>query len=117
MNNQELQNYMKQHKSTLKILFKAKTNQQKKNILLNLSLIEVNVIFHILFYITQGVIPIKKHNYQILEKSKKLALLYRFFENDLILEKNLALPLKEKIGLLLKFVPVYETLFHPIFKR
>lgn len=108
---------MQKNKSLLEALFKATTIKEKKSILTDCSLEQVDLIFYILFSITQGEIPIKKNNYEILKKSKKLSFLYRLFENKSKFEKNLTLSLKEKRLILLKLARVYHCLLYPIFHR
>ncbi len=66
MHHQELRELMLTSKPFLKKLFVTKQFKTTKNILLESSNEELNVLINILFHITQGDIPIKKINYKAL---------------------------------------------------
>lgn len=115
MNHLELRQLLIQNKSFLKAIYEAESIKQKKSLLLNSSIDEVNILLHILFSITQGNIPIKRENFELLKKSKKLIFLHKQFENNAKFNKIMSATLKEKISLLMKFISVYSTLLFPLF--
>lgn len=116
MKHLELRNLMLQNKPFLRALFESQQAKNTKKLLLESSEEQANLLIRILFFITQGEIPIKKQNFEILEESKKLLLLHKHFQTELKLNKLLTSTLQKKIIILFKFVSVFHNLLYPLFK-
>lgn len=116
MNHSELRLLMLHNKSFLKALFESKSVKAEKSVLIKSTIDEINVLLHVLFSITQGEIPIKKRDFQILKKSKRISILHNTFENKLKFDNIMSLNLKEKMKLLYKFTSIYSTLLCPLFQ-
>lgn len=116
MNRNDLKLLMVQKKEFLKNLFLTKSTKALKSILLSAHLEDLDLLLNILFFITQGDIPIKKVNFQILQKTKKISILHKYFQSEKHFKKILISPLKEKTMILIKFLPVMSNLLYPLFK-
>lgn len=115
MHHSELRNLLLQNKQFLKDLYESEVKSNTKHLLLHSSNEQLNILLNILYYITQGEIPIKKHNYKALQESKKLNLLHKHFDSNLKLNAVLNYPLKEKTKLLLRFLSILKILLYPLF--
>ncbi len=117
MNHLELRQSILQNKHFLKAIFESQSNKTTKTLLLNSNKEEIDTLLQILFSITQGDIPIKRKNFEILKKSNRLFYLHNQFENIIKFNKILSLDLKTKMGLLFKLKSIFSILLHPLFHK
>lgn len=115
MNENELRLLMIENKAFLKKIFLTKNLKTLKSLILSSSVNEIDLLLNILFCITDGRIPIKKVNFEILKKKKKIIILHKNFQSPEKFRKLLSSQLKEKITILIKFLPVYSNLLYSLF--
>lgn len=106
---------MIQNRTFLKTLFESQSAKKSNAILINASIEEVNILLQILYSITQGDIPIKRKNYELLKKSKKLVYLHRQFESISKLNDIISKDLKAKLIILLKCTSILSILLQSLF--
>jgi len=85
------------------------------NIIVNANDIELNTLIKVLHLICNGKIHLRKQDYKILQKSKRLNFLKNFVEAKGSYVKLLKSTREEKIQVLRKFCALYNSLFYLIF--
>lgn len=76
---------------------------------------EVNILIKILHLISNGNISLKKENFAVLKKSKRLNVIKNNFESKVDFLNCLKLPLQEKINLVKKLSALYNALLFTMF--
>ncbi len=117
MNKDNLKKLMLKNKTFLRQLYSSASIKTKKAILLRSNLEQVDTLLNILFYITQGDIPIKKSSYDVLDKHSILEVLHTTFLSLHKLNTLLENSLKQKTVFLLKFIKFYKYLLQSLFVK
>lgn len=115
MNKENLRALMLKHRVFLKQLYSIGTIKSKKSLLLKSNVEQVDTLLNVLFYITQGDIPIQRSNFNLLSKHRVLPVLHNAFITVNKLTKLINSSLKEKTVFLLKFMKFYKVLLQPLF--
>lgn len=115
MSKNELRQILLKNRDFFHSLFQSNSNAEKRSLLLKSSVEQVDTLIKILFYIVQGEIPLKKSNFEALQKFNKLSVLHEKFNTLKKLNFMLSRDFKQKTSFLLKFTNFYKYLLHNLF--
>ena len=116
MNREQFKTYLQRDKQFLKELYESDSVTKSRRILNFASDSELNTLMKYFHFICNGEIPIKKQNFDALEK-KHFNLIKKNFEKKGSLQKLLQNARKFKLLLLVKVVPALSNVLAPLFKE
>ena len=116
MNKEHLKSLLQRDKTVLKELYLSNSKSKSKNILTFASDSELNTLMKYLHFVSNGVIPIKKHNFEAVEP-KYLSAVKKHFEKKASLQNNLNSNRKNKLSVVIKLIPSFNHLLAPLFNQ
>jgi len=102
------------HKVFLHTLYKGNP-RQNANLIANANDSALNTLIKVLHLICNGIISLRKHDFQILKKSKLLNFLNSYVNTKDSYVKLLLASREDKIQILRKFSALYNSLLYLIF--
>ena len=116
MNREQFKSYLQRDKNFLKELFESDSLVKSRRILNFASDSELNTLIKYFHFVCNGEIPIKKQNFDALEK-KHFNVIKKNFEKKGSLQKLLQNSRKMKLLLILKLAPAFSNLLAPLFRE
>ena len=117
MNKEVFKRYLVRDKAFLRDLFEGE-NKFKNNRLLNsASDTKLNTLIQFLHKLSIGEIKIKKHNFEIVQSSKKINVIKRHVEKKAALRRLIKSERQDKIIFLKKLAGVYSALLYCLFNE
>ena len=116
MNREQFKSYLQRDKNFLKELFESDSLVKSRRILNFASDSELNTLIKYFHLVCNGEIPIKKQNFDALEK-KHFNVIKKNFEKKGSLQKLLQNSRKMKLLLILKLAPAFSNLLAPLFRE
>lgn len=116
MNKEQFKATLQRDKQFLKSLFESDSVIKSKRILTFASDNELTTLSKYLHFISNGEIPIKKQNFDVLSK-KHIQLIRKAFENKFTLQTFLQKQRKEKMLLFIKLLRSLPQLLTPLFRE
>jgi hypothetical protein len=117
MEKETLKSYLVRDKGFLRELYES-PNKMKSNKILNFaSDVKLNTLIRFLHFLSNGEIKIKKENFEILQKNKKLLLLKRHVEKKAALARLLKSERVQKLKFLRQLAVVYPALLFCLFNE
>ena len=114
MNKDQFKTYLQRDKTFLKELFESDSVVKSKRILTFATDAELNTLMKYLHFVSNGEIPIKKNNFEALDK-KYLKLIKKNFEKKNSLHELLQNSRKIKLLVLIKVLPSFSNVLAPLF--
>jgi len=116
MNHNQMKSLLQRDKEFLKNLFKSDSIQKSRRLINFATDSEITTLMKYLHFISNGEIPIKKENFNALEK-RHLQLIKKKFVNKQSLFQALQLSRKDKLQILLKLIKIFPHLLSPLFRE
>ena len=117
MNKELLRSYLIRDKAFLRELYESPNKLVINRILNVTSDIKLNTLIKFLHYLSNGEIPIKKKNFDLLQSEKKLKLIKRLVEKKSAVSKLLKAERETKLKFLKKLSSVYSPLLYCLFNQ
>ena len=114
MNQEQFKSLLQRDKIFLKELYESNSKAKSKNILTFATDSEINTLIKYIHFVVNGTIKIKKDNFEAIGQ-RFLIISRKHFESKSSLQRLNQLLRKDKIKLLLKFIPIYNHLLAPLF--
>ena len=114
MNQEQFKSLLQRDKIFLKELYESNSKAKSKNILTFATDSEINTLIKYIHFVANGIIKIKKQNFDAIGQ-RHLSFSRKHFESKSSLQRLNQLLRKDKIKLLLKFIPIYNHLLAPLF--
>ena len=117
MNKDVLKSYLIRDKGFLRELYESSNKLVSNRILHSASDIKLNTLIKFLHFLTNGEIPIKKENFELIHSQKKLTLIKKFVEKKTALSKLLKAERETKLKFLKQLSSVYPPLLYVLFNE
>ena len=108
---------MQRDKGFLKQLYEGQNTSSNNRILTFASDIKLNTLIKLLHFISNGEIKIKRRNFEIIQKNKKLALIRKHVEKKAALARLLKSEREVKIKFLKKLSSIFSSLLYCLFNE
>ena len=112
-----MKNYLVRDKGFLKELYSAQDISRNKRILFTADDGQLNTLLKYLHFLANGEIAVKKHIFEIIEKSKKLKLITAKVEKLARVQQLVNGSRSSKITFLTHLCPIYFALLYPLFNE
>ena len=116
MNQEQFKSILQRDKIFLKELYESNSRAKSKNILTFATDGEITTLVKYIHFVANGIIKIKKHNFEAIAQ-RHLSFSKKHFESKSSLQKLSQSNRKEKMKVLLKFIPIYNHLLAPLFNQ
>ena len=116
MNREQLKNCLQRDKQFLKELYESDSVVKSKRILNFANDAELSTLIKYLHFVSNGEIPIKKHNFEGVAK-KHLQNIKKNFEKKNNVQELLQNSRKAKLVLIVKLIPSFSHLLSPLFNE
>jgi hypothetical protein len=117
MNKETVKSYLIRDKAFLRDLYEGENSVKNNRILTFASDVKLNTLIRFLHLLSNGEIKIKKDNFEILQKHKKLSLLKKTVEKKAAVARLLKSERIEKLKFLKKLSNIYSALLYCLFNE
>jgi hypothetical protein len=117
MDKDTLKSYLIRDKAFLRELYEGQDRVKNIRVLNFASDVKLNTLIRFLHFLSNGEIKMKKENFEILQKNKKVALLKRYVEKKAAVSRLLKSERGEKIKFLRQLSSVYSPLLYCLFNE
>jgi hypothetical protein len=117
MEKETLKSYLVRDKAFLRELYESPNKMKSIKILNFASDVKLNTLIRFLHFLSNGEIKIKKENFEILQKNKKVLFLKRHVEKKAALARLLKGERIEKLKFLRQLTPVFAALLYCLFNE
>jgi hypothetical protein len=117
MNQETLKRYLIRDKTFLRELYEGPNKLKNNQILYFASDSKLNTLIRFLHYLVNGVIKIKRENFEIIEKNRKLSILKRHVEKKAALSRLLKSERSDKLKFLKQLSSIYSALLYCLFNE
>ena len=117
MNKELLKSYLIRDKAFLRELYESPNKIVNNRILNFASDIKLNTLIKFLHFLSNGEIPIKKTNFDVIQSHKKLTLIKKYVEKKSAVSKLLKANREIKLKFLKQLSSVYSVLLYCLFNE
>ena len=116
VNQEQFKSILQRDKIFLKELYESNSRAKSKNILTFATDGEITTLVKYIHFVANGIIKIKKQNFDAIGQ-RHLSFSRKHFESKASLHKLNQCGRKDKMKVLLKFIPIYNHLLAPLFNQ
>jgi hypothetical protein len=117
MSEETMKRYLIRDKAFLRELYEGSNKQRNNQILYFASDSKLNTLIRFLHFVVNGIIKIKRENFEIIEKNKKLLILKRNVEKKAAFTRLLQSERSAKLTFLRKLSSIYSALLYCLFNE
>ena len=117
MNKEVLKSYLIRDKVFLRELYEAPSKTVSNRILNFASDIKLNTLIKFLHFLSNGEIPMKKCNFEVIQNQKKLSFIKKHVEKKSVVSRLLKADRQTKIKFLKQLSAVYSALLYCLFNE
>ncbi len=117
MDKETLKSFLVRDKSFLRQLYEGQDKMKNNKILNFASDVKLNTLIKFLHFLSNGEIKMKRQNFEILQKNRKVLLLKRYVEKKAQVARLLKSERAEKLKFLRQLSNVYSALLYCLFNE
>ena len=114
MNHEHFKSLLQRDKTFLKELYESNSKAKSKNILNFATDAELNTLAKYFYFVSNGIIPIKKQNFDAIDK-KNVSFVKKHFEKKAAVQRITQASRKEKLRIFSKVVVSFNHFLAPLF--